>query len=115
MLADHEVALAVGLGADGGEQSAGLAEAGIEIAPGLDFGDAVRAPAAAKEIEHQRAEGEQVGRADGAARGVREGEFGGDGADGQDSFLDAGGKELGHGALADGHALRLDEVARVLA
>ncbi len=58
-------------------------------------------------------EGEQVGRADRAAGGVREGEFGSGGADGQDLFFDAGGEELVDGALADGHALGLDEVARV--
>ncbi len=99
--------------ADGGEQRARLAQAGVEVAPGLELGDAVGAPAAAEEVEDERSEGEQVGGADGAAGGVVEGELGSGGADGEDFFLDAGGEELANGALADGHALGLDEVARV--
>ena len=114
VLADHEIALAGGLRADGGEKRAGFAEGRVEVAPGLELRDAVGAPAAAKEVEDEWPEGKKIGRADGAAGGVREGEFGGDGADGEDFVFDAGGEELGDGALADGHALRLDEVARVL-
>ena len=61
VLADHEVALAAGLRADGGEQRAGLAEARVEVAPGLKLGDAVGAPAAAKEVEDEGPKGKKVG------------------------------------------------------
>ena len=90
-----------------------LAERAVEVAPGFELGDAVGAPAAAKELDDQRAEGEQVGAADEAAGGVVEGELGGDGADGEDAVFDAGGEELGDGALADGQALGLHQVAGV--
>jgi hypothetical protein len=45
--------------------------------------------------------------------GVFEGELGGDGADGEDAVFNAGGEELGDGALADGQALGLHQVAGV--
>lgn len=61
VLADHEVALAGSLRADGSEQRAGLAEASVEVAPSFELGDAVGAPAAAKEVEDEGPEGEQVG------------------------------------------------------
>ena len=66
VLADHEVALAAGLRADGGQQRAGFAEPRIELAPGLELGDAVRAPAAAEELEDERARG-RAGRRSGPA------------------------------------------------
>ena len=64
MLAGHEVALALGLRADGDHERAALAQLAVEIAPGLELGDAIGAPAAAEEFDHQRAKGEQVGGAD---------------------------------------------------
>ena len=54
VLANHEVTLASGLGANGGEQRACLAEAGVEVAPRLELSNAVGAPAAAKEVEDER-------------------------------------------------------------
>ena len=90
-----------------------LAERAVEIAPGFELGDAVGAPAAAEEFDDQRPEGEQIGRADQAAGGVFERELGGDGADGEDAVFNAGGEELGDGALADGQALGLHQVAGV--
>ena len=90
-----------------------LAELAVEIAPGFQLGDAVGAPAAAKELDDQRAEGEQVGAAHQAAGGVVEGELGRECADGQDAVFDAGGEELRDGALADGQALGLHQLAGV--
>ncbi len=57
------------LGGDGGEDGAGAADLGVEVAPGLEFGDAVGAPAAAKEVENEGAEGQEVGGAHGLAGG----------------------------------------------
>ena len=113
MLAGHEVALARDLRADGDHEGVALAEGAVEIAPGFELGDAIGAPAAAEELDDQRAEGEQVGGADEAAGGVFEGELGSDGADGEDFLLDAGGEELGDGAFANGEAVGLDQVAGV--
>ena len=90
-----------------------LAEGAVEVAPGFELGDAVGAPAAAEELDDERAEGEQVGGADEAACGVVEFELGGGGADGEDAVFNAGGEELGDGALTDGQALLLHEVAGV--
>src|SRR5258708_4378377 len=61
VLLDGEVVLAGGLGGDGDEQGSALAELGVEVAPGFELGDAVGAPAAAKEVDDERAEGEEVG------------------------------------------------------
>ncbi len=90
-----------------------LAEGAVEIAPGFELGDAVGAPAAAEELDDEGAEGEHVGAADEAAGGVVEFELGGDGADGEDAVFNAGVEELGDGALADGQALLLHQVAGV--
>ena len=102
-----------GLRADGDHEAFALAEGAVEVAPGFELGDAVGAPAAAEELDDEGAEGEQVGAADEAAGGVVEFEFGGDGADGENAAFNAGGEELGDGALADGQALGLDQVAGV--
>lgn len=64
VLADHEIALAFGLRCNRHEESAVLAEFAVEVAPGFEFGDAVGAPAAAEELEDQRAEGEEIAGAD---------------------------------------------------
>ena len=61
VLAGHEVALALGLRADGDHEGFALAEGAVEVAPGFEFGDAVGAPAAAEELDDEWAEGEQVG------------------------------------------------------
>jgi len=113
VLAGHEVALAGDLRADGDHEAFALTEGAVEIAPGFKLGDAVGAPAAAEEFDDERTESEEVGRADEAAGGVFEFELRGEGADGKDFFFDAGSEELGDGALADGKALLLDEVAGV--
>jgi len=60
VLLEGEVVLAGGLGGDGDEECAALAELGVEFAPGFEFGDAVGAPAAAEEVDDQWAEGEEV-------------------------------------------------------
>ena len=41
-----------------------LAESAVEVAPGFEFGDAVGAPAAAKEFDDERAKGEEIAGAD---------------------------------------------------
>jgi len=112
VLAGHEVALAVGLRADGDQQRAALAQLRVEVAPGLEFGDAVRAPAPAKELDYQRAKGEQVRRADEATSCVVEGEL-------RASAPAAGcgprctGEKLRDGALAYGKTLGLHQLACV--
>src|SRR6185437_6189865 len=65
MLLDGEVVVAAVLGRDGGEQRAHSAHLGMQIAPGFEFSDAVGTPAAAEELDYQRAEREQIGGADG--------------------------------------------------
>jgi len=113
VLAGHEVALACRLRADGDHQAFVLAEGSVEIAPGFKLSDAVGAPASAEEFDDERTEGEEVGRANQAAGGVFEFELGGDGADGEDAVFNAGVEEIGDGALADGQALLLHQVAGV--
>ena len=75
VLLEGEAVLAGGLGRDGDEESAASAEVGLELAPGLELGDAVGVPAAAEEVDDDGAEGEEIGGADGfAGEGVLEGE-----------------------------------------
>jgi len=113
VLAGHEVALPLGLRADGDHEGFALAERAVEIAPGFEFGGAVGTPAAAEKLDDQGAEGEHVLTADQAAGGVVEGELGGEGADGEDFVLDARGEELGDGAFAHGEAFGLNQLAGV--
>ena len=113
VLAGHEVVLAPGLRADRNHQGLALAELAIEIAPGFKLGDAIGAPAAAKELDDQGAEGKQVRAADQAAGGVVEGKFGGDGAGREDTIFNAGGEELLDSALADGKTVGLNQLAGV--
>ena len=113
VLAGHEVALALGLRADGNHEAFTLAKGAVEVAPRFKLGDAVRAPAAAEELDDHGAEGEHVLAADQAACGVVELEIGGDGADGENVIFNAGGEELFDGTLADGQALGLHQVAGI--
>ena len=113
MLAGHEVALPGGLRADGDHKRAALAKLAVEITPGFELRHAIGAPAPAKKLDDQRAEGEQVGRADELAVGVLEGELGSGGADGENAFFDAGGEELFDGAFADGEPVGLHQVPGV--
>ena len=113
VLAGHEVALALGLRADGNHERFALAEGAVEVAPGFELGDAVGAPAAAEELDDQRTEGEQVFRAHQTAGSVFQGKLGGEGADGKNVLFDAGGEELGDCAFADGEAAGLDQLAGV--
>ena len=91
MLLEGEVVLAGGLGGDGDEECVALSELRVEVAPGFQFGDAVGVPAAAEEVDDERAEGEEVGGVDGL---VREGVFESEGrclrADLEDTVFDAG-------------------------
>ena len=111
VLAGGEVALALGLRGDADDEGAAFAEGGIEVAPGFELGDAVGAPAAAEEIDDERAEGEQVGGADELPEKSGRANAGARGADGEDAVLDAGAKQFFDGALADSEALRLDQGA----
>jgi hypothetical protein len=61
MLLEGEVVLASRLRGDRDEDGAASAEVGVKVAPGFEFGDAVGIPAATKEVDNQRAEGEQIG------------------------------------------------------
>ena len=115
MLLEGEVVLAGGLGGDGNEEGAAFAELGVEVAPGFEFGDAVGVPAAAEEVDDERAEGEEVGGVDGfVGAGVFEGEGWGLGSGFQDAVFDAGVEEVGSGFFGDGETLGLDEGAGVL-
>ena len=90
-----------------------LAELTVEIAPGFQLSDAVGAPAAAEELDDERADGEQVAGADDLAAGVFEGELGSVGTDGENVVFDAGGEEVFNGALTYCQTLGLNEVAGV--
>ncbi len=68
VLLEGEVVLAGGLRGDGDEECAAFADFGVEVAPGFEFGDAVRIPAAAEEVDDERAEGEEIGGVDGLVR-----------------------------------------------
>ena len=111
VLSGSEVGLALGLGRDADDHGTALAETGVEGAPGFELGDAVGAPAAAEEVDDEGPEGEQVGGADDFAGEVGQGEAGGLSSDGEDAVFDAGSEELLDGALTDGEALRLNQVA----
>ena len=113
MLADHEVALALGLRAYGNQQAAVLAQARIEIPPGFELRHAVRAPAAAKKLDDQRTKGQKIGAAHELIAGVLEREFGSLRAHGENAVFNAGSEKLFDGAFAYGQALRLDEGAGV--
>ena len=61
VLLESESVLTGGLRGYGDEDGAALAEVGVQIAPGFEFGDAVRIPTATEEFDDERAEGEEVG------------------------------------------------------
>ena len=109
-LVGGEAVLARRLRGDGGEEGTATTEFRVEVAPGFELGDAVRAPAAAEEGKDERAEGEEVGGVDEASgAGVGEGEGGRLGGDGEDAVLDAGVEEVGGGLLGEGEAIGLHE------
>ena len=115
VLLEGEVVLARGLGGDGDEECAALAELGVEVAPGFEFGDAVGVPAAAEEVDDEGAEGEEIGGVDGLfGEGVFEGEGGGLRSSLQDAVFDAGVEEVFGGLFGDGETFGLDEGAGVL-
>ena len=64
VLLEGEVVLTGGLGRDGYEERSASAQVGVEIAPGFEFGDAVRIPATTEEVDDERAKREEVGRTD---------------------------------------------------
>ena len=113
VLAGHEVALAGGLRADGDHEGITGADRTVEIAPGLKLCDTVGTPAAAEKFDDQGTKGKEIGAAHEAAGSVAEGEFWSGGPDGEDAVLNAGVEELGDGALTNGQALGLHQVARV--
>ena len=106
--------MARGLRRDRYEEGSAAAYLGLKFAPGLEFGDAVGAPAAAEEVDYEGAEGEEVFGANGlAGDGVLEGEGRGQRAGFEDAVFDAGGQQLRRGPLGDSEALGLDELASV--
>jgi len=112
VLLGGEAVLAFGLRGDGHDKGAGAAEIGKEIAPGFELGNAVRTPAAAKEIEDERAKREQVSGGDElAGGGVGKVEERGRVADLENAIFDAGGEELCGGVFGDGEAIGLHEIA----
>src|SRR4051812_22805658 len=64
VLADHEVTLAFSLWRNCDEECAGFAELAMENAPSLEFCNAVGTPAAAEELDDERAQGEEIAGAD---------------------------------------------------
>ena len=119
---DGEVVLAGKLGGDGDEEGSMLADGGEGGLPGFELSHAVGTPAATKEADDERADGEQVGGVDelaverdggveGGGGGVGEIEGRSGGADGEDAVLDAGGEEVVNGGVGDGETVRLDERA----
>ena len=109
---DGEVVLAGELGGDGDKEGAAIADGGEGGLPGLEFGDAVGAPAATEEVDDEWADGEKVGGTDElAVDGVGKREGRGRRTDGQDAVFDAGGEEFVHGGIGDGEAIGLDERA----
>src|SRR3984885_2465230 len=61
VLFERESVLTSGLRGYGDEDGAALAEVGVQIAPGFEFGDAVGIPTATEEVDDERAEGEEIG------------------------------------------------------
>ena len=85
------------------------------VAPELQFRDTVRAPAAAKELDNQRAEREQIGGANRLSRErIGQGKLRHADASAKNTVFNAGGEELGGMLLRDCQALRLNQGARVL-
>jgi len=60
VLLEGETVLASSLGRDRDEEGTPFAEICVEVAPDFKFCDAVGVPAATKEVDNERAEGEQV-------------------------------------------------------
>ncbi len=115
MLLEGEVVLAGGLGGDGDEEGVASAEFGLEFAPGFEFGDAVGVPAAAEEVDDERAEGQEVGGVDGfVGEGVFESEGWSFGSGFQDAVFDAGVEEVFGRLFGDGETFGLDEGTGVL-
>lgn len=109
---DGEVVLAGELRGDGDKEGSAIADGGEGRLPGLEFRDAVGAPAATEEVDDEWADGEEVGGTDELAiDGVGKREGRGRRTDGQDTVFDARGEEFVHGGIGDGEAVRLDERA----
>ena len=115
MLLQREVVLTAVLRGDRHEERAQVAKLGVQFAPAFKFRGAVRAPAAAEELNDQRAEREQVGGVDLlAGQRVGQREVRGQRADGQDAVFNAGGEEIRGMLLGDGEPFGLDQRAGVL-
>src|SRR5208337_2606009 len=112
VLPGHEIVLALGLRADGYHQCAALTYLLVKVAPGFQLSDAIRTPAPAKELDHQRAEGEHVRRADEAAGRVVQGKLRSLGAYSQNPLLNPRSKELLDSAFSHRQPLRLHQMPR---
>ena len=115
VLVEREDVLAQGLRGDGDEERIATADFGVQVAPGFEFGDAVGVPAAAEEVDDERAEGEEIAGVNGLACAcILEGKRRSRGAGLEEAVLDAGSEEFGDGAVGEREALGLDEGADVL-
>jgi len=110
---DGKVVLPYKLRRNRDQQRTAFAELRVEDLPGFELRHAVRAPAAAEELDDERPKGEEVAGADGFAAGVLELEGGRGRADVEDRALNAGGEQVVDGVVGDGKALGLDEFAGV--
>ena len=106
MLPRGKVILTHRLRRDADEQRTALAHDGIEIAPTLKLGDAVRAPAAAEEIDDQGPNGQQIGAAHHVPGGIGQGEVRGPRADRENPVLHPRRVKIGHCTLANLKPLR---------
>lgn len=103
MLLEGEAVLTSGLRGDGDEQGTAFAEFGLEVAPGFEFGDAVRVPTSAEEVDDQRADGEEIDGVDGfTGESVLQGEGRSLCSDLQDTVFDAGVEEVFGRFFGDG-------------
>jgi hypothetical protein len=115
VLVEHEGILPGSLWRDGDEESAAPAKLGVELAPRLEFSDAVRAPSSAEEFENDCADGYEIGGLDGfAGTSVRKDEGGSLRTRLEDTVFNPGREELGYGSLGEGETFGLDEGTSVL-
>ncbi len=115
VLIAHKDILPGGLRGDGDQKRTTTTKLAVEIAPGLEFRDAVRAPAATEEFEYDGAKSDEVGRVDlfaGAGVGKRKRRRLRAGL--EDAVFNTGCEEFSHRLLGEGEAFGLDEGAGVL-
>src|ERR1700678_4803941 len=108
MLYRGKVILPHSLRGDPDQQSTAFAHRSVQVSPGFQLGDAVRAPAPAEEVDHQRSQRQQITAPHNSASGVRESKFRSFRADLKNSVLGPRRIEFCHRTLADLEALWLN-------